>query len=226
MRNIFPCCTRQWDPFLHFACVHLLYHPFFLLFLYILSSLPSAGLSQSCYTEQNCVGSTVEASTARECCVETENGTSFGEAGNCAVTQCIGESRYRITICSLYLPVRKDLLMYFSLPTLHSHIQKPANRFLQILQDHYCKRKISPVYVHPSLRHYYAGFCGQQCLYLSKELWNSCGESDTQPVPQCKVSVGLGPAAVDTNFCSLGSTNTPRAHTHSIGVRRDALVAM
>ena len=214
MRNIFPCCTRQWDPFLHFACVHLLYHPFFLLFLYILSSLPSVGLSQSCYTEPNCVGSTVEASTARECCVETENGTSFGEAGNCAVTQCIGESRYRITICSLYLPVRKDLLMYFSLPTLHSHIQKPANRFLQIYKTTIVNGRLAQFMYTPLFVTITPGFVGSNVYIFPK----SYGIAVVSRIPSLCHNVRCLWALAQlllTLTSAVWEALTPHAHTHT-----------
>ena len=53
----------------------------------------NAVLSQECFTQPNCVGSSLNftVSSARECCAGTEEGMSYSENGTCTVTQCIGE---------------------------------------------------------------------------------------------------------------------------------------
>ena len=76
-------------PLLHLVCpctgtqLHFLSLSFFL--------LSAFSQIQVCYTRPDCDGDILVATTARECCVETENGTSFGEPGNCVVSQCIGK---------------------------------------------------------------------------------------------------------------------------------------
>ena len=49
-------------------------------------------LSQQCYNQPNCVGDVVLGpTTAKECCVGTDDGMSFGDSsGTCTVSQCIG----------------------------------------------------------------------------------------------------------------------------------------
>ena len=42
-----------------------------------------------CYSGTNCSGDTVTAVSARECCVDTENGLSFFSSAGCS--PCIGE---------------------------------------------------------------------------------------------------------------------------------------
>ena len=51
------------------------------------------GFSQSqCYTSSGCTGGTVPAVDAKDCCVGTNDGQSYGVGpGNCQVSQCIGE---------------------------------------------------------------------------------------------------------------------------------------
>ena len=44
-----------------------------------------------CFTEAGCTGVSFSSSSARECCVSTEDGQSFQMNGVCVVTQCIGE---------------------------------------------------------------------------------------------------------------------------------------
>ena len=51
----------------------------------------NAVLSQECFPQPNCVGSSFTVSSARECCAGTEEGMSYSEGGTCTVTQCIGE---------------------------------------------------------------------------------------------------------------------------------------
>ena len=46
-----------------------------------------------CWTGSGCTGDTVPADDARDCCVGTNDGQSYGMGpGNCEVEQCIGES--------------------------------------------------------------------------------------------------------------------------------------
>ena len=54
------------------------------------------GFSQTqCYTNSSCTGDTVPAVDAKDCCVGTNDGQSYGVGpGNCQVTQCIGEMYY------------------------------------------------------------------------------------------------------------------------------------
>ena len=51
------------------------------------------GLSQSrCYTSSGCTGGIVPAVDARDCCVGTNDGQSYGvDPDDCEVTQCIGK---------------------------------------------------------------------------------------------------------------------------------------
>ena len=55
--------------------------------------LTGQGSAQSqCYTSSNCTGDTVPADDARDCCVGTNDGQSFGVGrGDCEVSQCVGE---------------------------------------------------------------------------------------------------------------------------------------
>ena len=60
------------------------------------------GFSQ-CFTTTSCTGGTVPASTARECCVETNEGLSFSDGGTCTV--CIGNMQVctivsEISVCT------------------------------------------------------------------------------------------------------------------------------
>ena len=49
--------------------------------------------SVKCWTSSGCTGDTVPADDARDCCVGTEDGQSYGVGpGNCEVEQCIGEA--------------------------------------------------------------------------------------------------------------------------------------
>ena len=46
-----------------------------------------------CWTGSGCTGDTVPADDARDCCVGTNDGQSYGVGpGNCEVEQCIGKS--------------------------------------------------------------------------------------------------------------------------------------
>ena len=51
------------------------------------------GFSQSqCFNSSGCTGDTVPAFDAKDCCVGTNDGQSYGVGpGNCQVYQCIGE---------------------------------------------------------------------------------------------------------------------------------------
>ena len=53
---------------------------------------PNTVLSQQCYNQPNCTGDVVSGvTTAKECCVGTDDGMSFGvSGGSCTVSQCIG----------------------------------------------------------------------------------------------------------------------------------------
>ena len=60
------------------------------------------GFSQ-CFTTTSCTGGTVPASTARECCIETNEGLSFSDGGTCTV--CIGNMQVctivpEISVCT------------------------------------------------------------------------------------------------------------------------------
>ena len=47
-----------------------------------------------CYPSGGCTGIAVPADDARDCCVGTDDGQSYGVGpGNCVVPQCIGEIR-------------------------------------------------------------------------------------------------------------------------------------
>ena len=65
--------------------------------LYVISksfinSFLTLGLSQQCYSNSGCTGVIVPADNAKDCCVGTNDGQSFGVGpGNCEVPQCIGE---------------------------------------------------------------------------------------------------------------------------------------
>ena len=52
------------------------------------------GSAQSqCYTSRNCTGYTVLANDAKDCCVGTNDGQSYGVGpGYCEASQCIGEN--------------------------------------------------------------------------------------------------------------------------------------
>ena len=48
-------------------------------------------LSQQCYNQPNCAGIAVAVSTAKECCIETNDGMSVAaDNGTCIVSQCVG----------------------------------------------------------------------------------------------------------------------------------------
>ena len=51
--------------------------------------LRQAPIFSQCYTGTSCSGSIVTAASARECCVDTENGLSYSSNAEC--TPCIGE---------------------------------------------------------------------------------------------------------------------------------------
>ena len=87
-QHTFPCCTQE-DLCLVCPCTR----NSAALFIWALSSFLLSAFSQIlvCYTRPDCDGDILVATTARECCVGTENGTSFGEPGNCVVSQCIGK---------------------------------------------------------------------------------------------------------------------------------------
>ena len=82
-----PCCMHSWlacsvKPVMMFLCV----------FLLLLVTGPGSAQAQ-CWTSSGCTGDTVPADDARDCCVGTNDGQSYGVGpGNCAVPQCIGES--------------------------------------------------------------------------------------------------------------------------------------
>ena len=61
--------------------------------VFVILLLIGQGSAQSqCYTSSNCTGDTIPADDARDCCVGTNDGQSYGIGpGNCEVTQCIGE---------------------------------------------------------------------------------------------------------------------------------------
>ena len=61
--------------------------------LFVILLLIGQGSAQSqCYTSSNCAGDTVPADDARDCCVGTNDGQSYGiDPGNCEANQCIGE---------------------------------------------------------------------------------------------------------------------------------------
>lgn len=51
-----------------------------------------AGLSQLCYSDRDCAGDSFAAATAKDCCVETDDGLSFSLDGvTCTVAECIGK---------------------------------------------------------------------------------------------------------------------------------------
>ena len=61
-----------------------------MLLLILISNIE--GFAQ-CYTSSNCTGDTVPADYARDCCVGTNDGQSYGIGpGFCEVSQCIGKS--------------------------------------------------------------------------------------------------------------------------------------
>ena len=65
-----------------------------MLLLILISNIQ--GFAQ-CHTSSNCTGDIVPADDARDCCVGTDDGQSYGVApGICEVNQCIGESAYII----------------------------------------------------------------------------------------------------------------------------------
>ena len=52
-------------------------------------------LEQLCFTSKDCKGTYTPMSTARQCCVDTDDGMSYAEHGTCIVPQCKGT--YMIT---------------------------------------------------------------------------------------------------------------------------------
>ena len=59
-------------------------------FVCMISPFPVS--SQECFTSTNCTGSTIAASSPRECCAGTVTGMSYGvDIGDCEVRGCIGE---------------------------------------------------------------------------------------------------------------------------------------
>ena len=69
-------------PVMMFVCV----------FLLLLVTGPGSAQAQ-CRTSSGCTGDTVPADDARDCCVGTNHGQSYGVGpGNCEVEQCIGKS--------------------------------------------------------------------------------------------------------------------------------------
>ena len=63
---------------------------------FLLLLVTGQGSAQAqCWTNSGCTGNTVPADDARDCCVGTDAGQSYGaEPGNCEVEQCIGESSF------------------------------------------------------------------------------------------------------------------------------------
>ena len=60
-----------------------------------MESGPRQQQSQTCWTSSDCTGDTVPADDARDCCVGTNDGQSYGVGpGNCAIAQCIGELQH------------------------------------------------------------------------------------------------------------------------------------
>ena len=52
-----------------------------------------AGDSQDiCFSNSGCTGAQISASSARDCCVGTDDGLSYGSPGTCR--ECIGECSY------------------------------------------------------------------------------------------------------------------------------------
>ena len=65
---------------------------FLCVFLLLLVTGPGSAQAQ-CWTSSGCTRDTVPADDARDCCVGTNDGQSYGVGpGNCEVEQCIGES--------------------------------------------------------------------------------------------------------------------------------------
>ena len=65
---------------------------FVCVFLLLLVTGPGSAQAQ-CWTSSGCTGDTVPADDARDCCVGTNDGQSYGVGpGNCEVEQCIGKS--------------------------------------------------------------------------------------------------------------------------------------
>ena len=62
--------------------------------VFLLLLVTGQGSTQAqCWTSSGCTGDTVPADDARDCCVGTNDGQSYGGGpGNCAVGQCIGET--------------------------------------------------------------------------------------------------------------------------------------
>ena len=64
-----------------FACVFLLLLP-----------IAQGSAQAQCFTGSGCTGDTVPAVDARDCCVGTDEGQSYGAGpGDCEVPQCIGK---------------------------------------------------------------------------------------------------------------------------------------
>ena len=50
------------------------------------------GLSEECYPMANCMGDPINTlgTSARDCCVGTDDGQSYGIPNDCTIRQCIG----------------------------------------------------------------------------------------------------------------------------------------
>ena len=61
--------------------------------VFVILLLTGQGFAQSqCHTSSGCTGDIVPVDDARDCCVGTNDGQSYGVGpGNCEVNQCIGE---------------------------------------------------------------------------------------------------------------------------------------
>ena len=65
-----------------------------------ITSLHILALEQGCYTGENCDGTYTPKSTARQCCVDTDDGMSYADgSGTCVVPQCKGISISCIIVC-------------------------------------------------------------------------------------------------------------------------------
>ena len=62
------------------------------------TSVLSTVLSQRCYLQSDCAsGDSFAVSSAKECCVETDNGMSYADdTGTCIISQCIGKLAWEI----------------------------------------------------------------------------------------------------------------------------------
>ena len=54
----------------------------------LLVSLLTGQVVSQCFTGTDCTGDQVPASSQRDCCIETNTGLSYNDAGTC--TECIG----------------------------------------------------------------------------------------------------------------------------------------